>query len=190
MTSDTVTEKRGAGFRSVTILAMTIRRAAAADAPGLAALARQTFFDAFASTNDAADMAIHLERAYGVPQQTTELTSPGIITLLVEEGGQAVAYAQLRTGHVPDCVRGERPIELWRFYVTREWHGRGIAQALMDRATAEARAAGAGTVWLGVWERNPRALAFYGKCGFVDVGEHVFLFGTDPQTDRVMAMPL
>lgn len=169
---------------------MTIRRATAADAPGLAALARQTFFDTFASINDAADMAIHLDRAYGVPQQTAELTSPHIITLLVEEGGQTVAYAQLRAGHVPDCVRGERPVELWRFYVTRERHGRGVAQALMERATAEALATGARTLWLGVWERNPRARAFYGKCGFVDVGEHVFLFGTDPQTDRVMAKPL
>jgi GNAT superfamily N-acetyltransferase len=169
---------------------MTIRRGLAADASTLAVLARDTFFDTFAPTNDAADMALHLERAYGVPQQTAELTDPAVITLLVEESGQAVAYAQLRTGQVPDCVAGSQAIELWRFYVTRDWHGRGIAQALMDRVLAEARAAGASTLWLGVWEHNPRARAFYGKCGFADVGEHVFLFGTDPQTDRVMAKPL
>lgn len=169
---------------------MTIRRGTAADAPVLAALARATFFDTFAASNDAGDMALHLEKAYGVPQQTGELADPDVVTLLVEEGGQAVAYAQLRTGHVPDCVEGARPIELWRFYVSREWHGRGIAQTLMSRVIAEAAIRGARTVWLGVWERNPRALAFYGKCGFVDVGEHVFLFGTDRQTDRVMARPL
>lgn len=169
---------------------MTIRRGTAADASTLAALARDTFFETFAPTNDAADMALHLERAYGVPQQTAELTDPAVITLLVEEAGQAVAYAQLRTGHVPDCVTGAQPIELWRFYVTSAWHGRGIAQALMERVVAEAHNAGAETLWLGVWEHNPRARAFYGKCGFADVGEHVFLFGTDPQTDRVMARPL
>jgi GNAT superfamily N-acetyltransferase len=169
---------------------MTIRRGTAADAVALAALARDTFFDTFASTNDAADMALHLERSYGVAQQTAELTDAAVITLLVEENGQPVAYAQLRTGHVPDCVKGAKATELWRFYVTRDWHGKGIAQRLMDRVLDEARQAGAETVWLGVWERNPRALAFYGKCGFVDVGEHVFLFGTDPQTDRVMARTL
>lgn len=169
---------------------MTIRRGTAADAATLAVLARDTFFDTFASTNAAADMAIHLARAYGVVQQTAELTDPGVITLLVEEGGQAVAYAQLRTGHVPGCVTGEQPIELWRFYVARDWHGRGIAQSLMTRALAEAAQSGAQTLWLGVWEHNHRARAFYGKCGFADVGEHVFLFGTDPQTDRVMARPL
>lgn len=169
---------------------MNIRRGVPADAPVLAALARDTFFDTFAATNAAADMALHLERAYGAPQQTAELADPAIITLLVEAAGRAVAYAQLRTGPVPDCVRGAAPIELWRFYVTRDWHGRGIAQALMARALAEAGAAGARTTWLGVWEHNSRARAFYGKCGFTDVGEHVFLFGTDPQTDRVMARPL
>ena len=87
-------------------------------------------------------------------------------------------------------MTGARPIELWRFYVNRQWHGRGTAQALMARVTAEAGDTGAQTLWLGVWERNPRARAFYATCGFIDVGEHVFLFGTDPQTDRVMARPL
>ena len=186
MALDTVTEKRAGGFPSVTIPLMLIRRGVAADAPVLAALARDTFFDTFAAANDATDMALHLECAYGAPQQAAELVDPTIITLLVEEADQAVAYAQLRTGHVPDCVRGAAPIELWRFYVTRDRHGRGIAQALMARALAEAGAAGARTMWLGVWEHNSRARAFYGKCGFADVGEHVFLFGTDPQTDRVM----
>jgi ribosomal protein S18 acetylase RimI-like enzyme len=169
---------------------MTIRRGLPSDALVLAALARDTFYDTFASTNDAADMALHLEKAYGVAQQMAELTDPEVVTLLAEEAGHAVAYAQLRTGHVPDCVEGARPMELWRFYVSREWHGRGIAQALMTRVMAEAAIRGAQTLWLGVWERNPRALAFYGKSGFEDVGQHVFLFGTDPQTDRVMVKPL
>lgn len=169
---------------------MLIRHGSAADAPVLAALARDTFFDTFAATNDATDMALHLERAYGEPQQGAELTDSAITTLLVEDGGETVAYAQIRAGHAPGCVSDVAPLELWRFYVRREWHGRGIAQALMARVVAEAVSAGATTLWLGVWEHNLRALAFYGKCGFVDVGEHVFVFGTDPQTDRVMAKSL
>ena len=169
---------------------MIIRRAVAADAPVVAELARRTFFDTFAANNDAGDMALHLARAYGVPQQSAELADPAITTLLVERDGDAVAYAQLRSGHVPDCVSGAAPLEVWRFYVSQEWHGRGIAQALMDRVTAEARERGARTLWLGVWEKNDRARAFYAKCGFADAGEHIFLFGTDPQTDRVMTLSL
>jgi ribosomal protein S18 acetylase RimI-like enzyme len=169
---------------------VNIRRADRTDAAALAELARRTFFDTFAANNDAGDMAIHLERAYGVPQQTAELSDPSIITLLAEEEGAAVAYAQLRTGPVPACVSGNGPIELWRFYVSQDWHGRGVAQPLMDRVKVEARARGAKTLWLGVWEKNDRARAFYAKCGFVEVGDHIFLFGTDAQTDKVMSLLL
>ena len=175
---------------SDTIWSVTIRHGEPRDAAVLADLARTTFFDTFASTNDAADMALHLQRAYGVAQQTGELQDPGITTLLVEQDGAAIAYAQLRDDHVPACISGPAPVELWRFYVHRDWHGRGVAQALMERVKVEARARGALTLWLGVWERNDRARAFYAKCGFTDAGEHIFLFGTDPQTDRVMAITL
>ena len=169
---------------------MTIRVATVADAAAVADLARRTFYDTFAATNDANDMALHLEQSYGVEQQTRELRDRDITTLLVEEGGQAIAYAMVRGDHVPDCVTGPDPVELWRFYVDRGWHGRGVAQALMDRVKAAALERGAKTLWLGVWERNPRARAFYEKCGFADAGQHIFLFGTDPQTDLVMVMPL
>lgn len=169
---------------------MTIHPATVADAAVVADLARQTFYDTFAPTNNAADMALYLEGAYGVDQQTLELNDRDITTLLVEEDGQAIAYAQLRAGHVPDCVTGADPIELWRFYVVQGWHGRGIAQSMMERVKAEARVQGAKTLWLGVWERNDRARAFYAKCGFTVAGDHIFLFGTDPQTDLVMVAAL
>ena len=38
-------------------------------------------------------------------------------------------------------------------------------------------------LWLGVWEHNLRAIAFYRKCGFVQCGAQPFLLGTDLQTD-------
>jgi diamine N-acetyltransferase len=172
------------------MIRVTIRTATDADAAVLADLARRTFHDTFAPTNNPADMALHLASAYGVDQQTRELTDRDITTLLVEEGRDAIAYAQLRAGHIPECVTGPEPIELWRFYVDAAWHGRGIAQALMAHVKTVARERGAQTLWLGVWERNDRARAFYAKSGFVDVGEHIFLFGTDPQTDRVMVTNL
>ena len=164
--------------------------ATAVDAAVVSELARRTFHDTFAATNDPTDMALYLAGAYSIDIQTRELSDRDITTLLVEEGGTAIAYAMLRADHVPDCVTGPNPVELWRFYVAAGWHGRGVAAALMDRVRAAARERGAKTLWLGVWERNHRARAFYAKWGFVDAGEHIFLFGTDPQTDRVMVTTL
>jgi ribosomal protein S18 acetylase RimI-like enzyme len=166
---------------------LTIRRAVPADAELLADLGARTFREAFAADNSPEDMALYVSKAYGVPQQRTELANPGITTLLADVDGSLAGYAQLRANAAPECVGGTRALELWRFYVAAPWHGRGVARALMDSVVMEARARQAETLWLAVWERNERAKAFYRKCGFVDAGAQVFVLGTDVQSDRVMA---
>ena len=95
----------------------------------------------------------------------------------------------LWAGPVPDCVSGGEPIELLRFYIDRAWHGRGLAGELMDATVAAAAERGARTVFLAVWERNLRAIAFYAKRGFRDVGSRPFQLGSDLQTDRIMVTP-
>jgi ribosomal protein S18 acetylase RimI-like enzyme len=56
----------------------------------------------------------------------------------------------------------------------------------MRKVESEAFARGGRTLWLGVWERNERAKAFYTKNGFIDVGSHVFMVGREAQTDRIL----
>jgi diamine N-acetyltransferase len=171
-------------------MSMTIRSGVPTDADALAELAARTFRDTFAADNRPEDLALHMAQAYGPLQQGRELADPDIATLLVQTGDQLAGYAQLRRGPVPACVKGEAPIELWRFYVAQEWHGQGIAQALMRRVETEADRAGARSLWLGVWERNERAKAFYRKSGFVDVGSHLFMVGSDAQIDRILVRPV
>jgi len=87
-------------------------------------------------------------------------------------------------------VSGENPIELNKLYVTREFHGKGIAQVLMEKCFAEAENKNYQTMWLGVWEFNFRAQKFYEKLGFRQVGNHIFQLGSDPQTDWIMEKKL
>jgi diamine N-acetyltransferase len=156
------------------------------DANALAELAARTFQEAFAAANRPEDMALHIARAYGPAEQLRELRDPSVTTLLVHVDGQLAGYAQLRLGGAPACVTGGSPVELWRFYVASAWHGRGVAQALMAQVVDEVRRRGGQTVWLGVWEQNDRAKAFYRKSGFVDVGSQIFMVGSDAQTDRIL----
>ncbi len=168
----------------------TIRLAGPGDAAALAELGARTFRDAFEADNDPEDMALYVASSYGPDLQSAELCDAAMVTLLVEGESRLAGYSQLREGPAPDGVGGQRPIELWRFYVERVWQGRGVAQALMTATIEAAAARGAGTVWLSVWQRNLRALAFYRKCGFEDRGEKAFILGNDRQTDRVMALAL
>ncbi|HYR08046.1 MAG TPA: GNAT family N-acetyltransferase [Longimicrobium sp.] len=168
----------------------TIRLAVPADAPMVAEMALRTFMDAFGASSDPHDLALHIARAYGVPQQSAEIAHPGITTLIAEVGGSPAAYAQVRRGQPPSCVPDAEAVEISRFYVHQAWHGRGIAQRLMSAALAHAREQGARTVWLMVYEHNDRALAFYGKEGFREVGRHGFLFGNSLELDRVLLRTL
>ena len=116
-----------------------------------------------------------------------EILDDGLDTLLAcDAQGAIAAFAQLRVNHPPAGIVVRAPVELKRFYVDKAWHGQGLARSLMTAAEQAARARGAREFWLGVWERNERAQAFYRKCGFRKVGTQIFVVGTDPQTDNVM----
>jgi ribosomal protein S18 acetylase RimI-like enzyme len=168
-----------------------IRRGTPDDAAALAEFGARTFRETFAADNTPGDMAKHLASAWSPALQEAELRDPLIETLLaVDPGGALAGFAQLRADYAPSCVPTRRAIEIKRFYVDRPWKGRGLAQALMAEVENAARRRGAHELWLGVWERNPRAQAFYRKCGFEKVGTQIFVVGDDPQTDHVMLMEL
>ena len=82
----------------------------------------------------------------------------------------------------------DQPVELQRFYLDRSAHGTGVARELMSAVHEAAKELGGRHLWLGVWERNARAIAFYSKMGFAKVGNHSFYVGSDRQTDDVMVV--
>jgi ribosomal protein S18 acetylase RimI-like enzyme len=172
-----------------------VRAATIADAPRLSRLGAATFRETFERENTSENMARYLAEAFTPDRQAAEITDPAGTLLLAENRGMSgdaelVGYVHLVSGAAPAAVQGPVPLELKRLYVARAWHGQGVAQALMNAALDAARGRGAQTLWLGVWERNPRAVAFYRKYGFTRVGEHTFVLGADVQTDWLLARPL
>jgi ribosomal protein S18 acetylase RimI-like enzyme len=169
---------------------MTVRIAVPADAAPLAALAEQTFRDAFGPQNHPADLDTYCALSFGAVTQRRELLDPGLVTWLSETAGELTGYAQLRLDAPHDRVAAPRCAELRRLYVASAFHGAGVAQALMDTALSAAERVAADWLWLGVWEHNPRAIAFYRKYGFREVGEQRFQIGSDLQRDLVMGRSL
>ena len=167
-----------------------IRQATGADAASLAELAERTFRETFAQTNRAEDIDVHCRYSYGESIQAAEIRDPGRTTLVCHVRDGLIAYGQLRWASAPSCVVATRPAEIQRLYVDARWHGKGVAHALMASLLDTAVAGGADVVWLGVWEKNPRAMSFYSKSGFAVVGDHVFVLGNDPQRDLVLAKRL
>ena len=171
-------------------MSLQIREATPADAATVAALARQSFTETFAESNTPEDLALFLATTYGEVQQGAELRDPAWTTWLASVDGVPLAFAQLKRGPAESCVTGPAPVELNRLYVLASAKGQGLGKALMATLMDRARTEGFQTLWLGVWEHNLKAQAFYRHWPFRDVGGHVFVVGTDPQTVRIWECPL
>jgi ribosomal protein S18 acetylase RimI-like enzyme len=165
---------------------LKIRRAQLDDVSLLAELGVQTFSETFSEDNTPENMAAFLASSFNVETLTAELLDSFSVFLVAEIDGKPAGYAKIRSGEPPSKTEGDKAIELVRLYVLHKWLGQGVGQALMQRCLDEARELGFQTIWLGVWERNKRAQAFYRKWNFVEVGEHTFQLGSDPQRDILM----
>ena len=166
---------------------IAVRTATVADAALLAGLGARTFRDTFAADNTEADMAAYLAAAFGNDVQTREIADAASAFLIAQVDGVTAGYARLRRGHAPPCVFGMRPVEIARFYADAPWIGAGIGAALMTACLAEAAALGCDVIWVDVWQRNARAIAFYAKWGFAVHGGQEFVLGEDVQHDLLMA---
>ena len=163
-----------------------IRTAILQDQELLASLGAQTFREAFAPDNTPEDMSAYLAQAFGPDRQAAELADPGTTFLIAESEGDAVGYARLKLGTAPDCILAIHPVEIARLYAVAAWVGRGVGAALMHSCLEQAGRLGCDVIWLDVWERNLRAIDFYRRWGFVEVGTQPFVLGHDVQNDLLM----
>ena len=167
-----------------------LRRAVPADLPAYGALCRSTFTETFRAFHDADSMARHVAWAFNDDRLGTELNDASRTVIVATAGDELIGYVLLRAGEPPPAVRAARPMEIGRFYVTSPWHGRGVADALMDAALAALRERGADAAWLAAWEQNPRALRFYARRGFMVVGRATYLFDGQTEYDYVFMLAL
>ncbi|MBM3120574.1 MAG: GNAT family N-acetyltransferase [Chloroflexi bacterium] len=169
---------------------IAIRVAAAQDAELLAEIGARMFRHTFARDNTPEDMAAYLAAAFGPALQAAELADPGTTFLIAEVGRETVGYARLVRAPAPECIPAGRPIEIRRIYAAEAWLGLGVGAALMRACLAEAEHQQCSVIWLDVWERNQRAIAFYQRWRFVLVGTQEFVLGSDVQHDLLMARPV
>lgn len=169
---------------------MNIRYGTTADAKMLSELGAKTFYDTFAKDNTPENMAMHLKNSFAPEIQFAELANSNYIFLIAEQEKQPIGYTQLALDYQEEFLMGTKPLEVRRIYTIQEYIGKGVGKALMQAAIHEAQQRGCDSVWLGVWEKNPRAIEFYKKWGFKEVGSHIFTVGDDPQRDFVMELEL
>jgi ribosomal protein S18 acetylase RimI-like enzyme len=180
-------------------MAITTRRAVAADAAELHDLAARTFGLATPPGTLQRDIEAFVQQHLAQTSFAGYLADPARILLLsTDHSGAAVGYSMLVAGPIADpdlagvvALAGPGPaIELSKFYVAEQSHGAGVAAALMSATLEAAAGTGARLCWLGVNQHNVRAAKFYAKNGFQIVGTKRFLVGEVWHDDHVRARPL
>src|ERR1044071_1456798 len=146
---------------------LTIRRCTIDDAPVLKELARRTFYDTFTGTCTEEDMQDFLDTFYNEDQVKQELANEDDFIFFAITDGHPVGFLRCLDSRVPfPHDPNKKALELNRLYIDTAYKGRGIAHALMDFYLDYAKTGGYSLLWLGVWEHNYRAQAFYRKYGF------------------------
>jgi len=166
---------------------LNIQRATPDDAGIIADMGARTFEAAFGADNRPEDMQQYLSLNFSPARIKEQLSDPATTFLLACENERPVGYCLLRAGKNQVAKLGPGAVELVRFYVEPETIGRGYGSALMRACLEEALKNGHRTIWLGVWEKNQRAIRFYRKWGFTKVGTQEFVLGSDLQHDYVLA---
>ena len=167
-----------------------VREAGPADAALLSELGARTFRDTYVSGTDRRDLEAFVGVTFSIEQRAAELRDDSNVHLIAEVGGEAAAFAVIRDEAAPVELPGERQLLLSYIYVDRPFQGGGVGAALMSRCIEIGRERGHDVLWLGVWERNDRAIAFYERWGFRHHGEVPFAFGSETHRDLIYALPL
>ena len=152
----------------------------------IADLRRQTFYDTFAAQNTKEDMDKFMNEQFTRSALMKEVTAPDNIFIIAEINGETAGYARMRESAPLPELDDLPSIEIARIYAVQPGIGKGIGSALMKKCIDIAYEIGKRIIWLGVWEKNERAISFYTRWGFEKFGEHDFVLGNDVQRDWMM----
>lgn len=153
-------------------------------------IAIRTFSETFATTNRKEDMDGYFSRCFNPDILLKELRNPGSFFWFIEKEGVLAGYLKVNIGKSQTELKEEEGFEVERIYVLRKFYGSGAGKELMEHAIGFGQELKKKYLWLGVYEKNFRALHFYSKFGLTEFGDHVFMMGEQPQRDVLMKLPL
>lgn len=165
---------------------ITISKAGINDLETIQNIGIQTFSETFAESNSEEAMKDYLEKSFSTEKVKSELNNPDSHFYIAWEEDVAVGYLKLNSGSAQTELQDETALEIERIYVKKSHHGQKVGQLLYDQALETAQNLNKNYIWLGVWEKNSRAVRFYEKNGFEIFGNHIFRLGDDEQTDLMM----
>ena len=152
----------------------------------LQVISTQTFSETFTVHNTEEDMNNYIESSFNLANLKSQLDNNNSKFYFALDGENVVGYLKVNWGVAQTELQDPTSIEVERIYVLKSHHGKNVGVALYEKALSVAKAFNFEFIWLGVWEKNERAIQFYKKNGLVEFDKHLFKLGNDVQTDILM----
>ncbi|MBM7588150.1 ribosomal protein S18 acetylase RimI-like enzyme [Bacillus pakistanensis] len=150
----------------------------------------ETFYETFKDQNSPENMNAYLEKAFNLKQLENELTHVSSQFFFVYLNNEVAGYLKVNTNDAQSEEMGDESLEIERIYIKNKFQKHGLGKYLLNKAIEIAMERNKQKIWLGVWEKNENAFAFYKKMGFVQTGAHSFYMGDEEQIDFIMAKTL
>lgn len=167
-----------------------IKRISVIDVEDLQIISKQTFFETFANENSESDMKNYLNENLSLDTLKKELFNTKSEFYVLSFNEKIIGYLKLNFGEAQTELKNNTSLEIERIYVLKEFHGQNMGQLLYNKALEIATKHSIKEIWLGVWEKNKRAISFYKKNGFIEFDTHIFKLGNDEQIDIMMKLTL
>lgn len=150
----------------------------------------RTYYETFAHLSTPKDMQAYLDETFEINKLRGELNNLNSDFFFLYFNDILAGYLKLNEVPSQTDISDSSALEIERIYVVSEFQGEGFGRYLMEQAIAIATERKKKYVWLGVWEKNEKAIHFYKKNGFYEIGTHTFVMGEDVQTDYIMRKDL
>jgi diamine N-acetyltransferase len=171
-------------------MSINIKQCNNGDLRKLQEISYETFNETFKDQNSPEIMNAYLEKAFNVKQLEKELSNIFSRFFFVYFNNEVAGYLKVNTNDAQSENMGEESLEIERIYIRDKFQKLGLGKYLINKAIEIAVEQGKNKIWLGVWEKNENAIAFYKKIGFVQAGRHSFYMGDEEQIDFIMIKSL
>lgn len=171
-------------------MTINIKKSTLEDLLLLKQISYETFNDTFKDQNSPENMKAYLERAFNLKQLEKELSNISSEFYFVYFNNEVAGYLKVNTNDTQSEDMGDESLEIERIYIKNKFQKHGLGKYLLNKAMEIAIERNKKKIWLGVWEKNENAIAFYKKLGFVQTGAHSFYMGDEEQMDLIMTKTL
>lgn len=146
----------------------------------------ETFNDTFKDQNSPENMKAYMERAFNFKQLEEELSNVSSEIFFIYFNEELAGYLKVNMNDAQSEKMGDESLEIERIYIKNKFQKHGLGKYLLNKAMEITMENNKKKIWLGVWEKNENAIAFYNKMGFVQTGAHSFYMGDEEQIDFIM----